>query len=320
MDSLSAVAGQWKQRCHVVLAVYVHPDLHDEYIVRHDDFFRKAVHHALKEPASAFGSAGPAFAGHWSQWLASLTILNLPLSITRELVARAEQQKDGFLVMPREVNAYFEHTRATMPDGRSPPTVTHCMGLVPRAWLHRYVPVTEAWGGLSITDMFKRSCLLDESRFRGADPFAEARFDIGNYQRYLISHEFGHLLGMGHPCENFAKLLQTFTRHLSRAAAANGPLTLRQQLQLWDAVAAHPATATASTDSRGARSSHANSTTFSAAAAHPQTELYGPVMHQHTASALESMTPMSVPSVLDMIVQDAESIGRMLAQMEALYS
>jgi len=182
-------------RARVRLAVWVHPSCTVSI-----DTFLSSVSHALTRPLRRAMHLAYRH-GPWSQFVYDLTVFSIAPSVVERLMR--EESSDG-------VDAF-----TVSPDRLSRGDVgikcTHVMGLVPRAWLHARVPMVRAQC-LSVTEMTRRCALLDDMRFDGRDRPARSyarlvssneRRDrtlmLGYYQRYLISHEFGHLMGLGHP-------------------------------------------------------------------------------------------------------------------------
>lgn len=184
VEGLRGTLSRLKEGARVVLVVWVHPELEDW------DVFAEDVCSALTRPvegvSAAFSTAAPFSCMPWSEWLSSLQVIRLePAKVVRLLEMYTEP--DSFVITPDRVNQLLGIN-----------VCTHTMGLVPREWLHRQVPFTRE-KNLSVTHMIDRAALLDVDRYAGEDPYAERRLSLAEYRVYLIVHEFGHLVGLGHP-------------------------------------------------------------------------------------------------------------------------
>ncbi len=277
-----ALLTAWSERARVRLAVWVHPAC-DRRL--RDGVFAADVAHALTAPLQS--ALHVTFShGPWSAFLKALDVYEIPLDDVRALLHDAPSG-DAFYICPQSVNARLRPERA----------FTHTLGVVPRAWLHARVELTRR-GRLSVTDMIARAALLDERRFIGADAPARA-YDrlllpstdseaaraetlVGFYQRYVISHEFGHLLGLGHPQRDWRAAQSAILTSLARARAR------------------------ASADD-GDEVDH-----FVGARFHP-------CMDQQTVNAAPDLIPLPVPSLLDILLQEPRAIGMALAQADALF-
>jgi len=248
VDAMSALVQAWGERARVRLAVWVHPDCD----ARLQECFADCVRHALTAPLRAELSEqlkhAPFTIAPWSDFLRSIEIVPVAASDVHQLLLASESRRrrisdSAFYISPRTLNA--------MLSSSSRP-ITHSMGLVPRVWLHARVALTRR-GCLSVTDMIARAALLDELRFTGAHAPARA-YDgllppaaassaaaaaaaqrsraeheheherecsvlcVGLYQRYLVSHEFGHLLGLGHPRATWRAEQASILRRLTLSA------------------------------------------------------------------------------------------------------
>jgi len=311
MEYVRRLLQGWKDRAHVRLVVWVHPDCDER--ARHS--FAAIVQHALTVSIRSDlmrADAVPVACGPWSDFLKGLEVIPLRDDMVATLLARSGR-RDAFGIHPESVNALWRGLR--MEESQR---CTHTMGLVPSTWLHARVAMTVKQR-LSVTNMQLRASLLDENRFLGLDRPARS-YDallgsergnehrgfvaLGMYQRYLISHEFGHAMGLGHLKSNWRGRMEDVMRRLEsrRRIGADVLRTERSDKTSWKS-----------------RSSELLQSDGHGASLRLDGKMYHAVMDQQTVNAHDDCFPLVTLSTFDIVLQESDAIGRALAQLDVVW-
>lgn len=211
----------WRSSVRVRVLTWVHPECCKELRSESGQAaFARSIRHALCQDLNEAvcllhnGADSDALvrAAPWSRFLASLHVELQPLEpdVVKRLLS--PPSATSFYVNPRRLRATSLRPTVTTDSGEE---TLFTYGVAPARVL---ALETSATDNLSWTDRALGCAILNEDRFLLRDPPAcsyegllvdarAADADViraGLYQRYLISHEFGHLMGLGHPVEGWA--------------------------------------------------------------------------------------------------------------------